>query len=68
MRKKKTDIMVPFSFTIPKSYLDHLKSLCWKMSYTEKKQYSISFFIRETLYQAYPPPKDMQSDLFGDKK
>lgn len=67
-RKKAADPLVRQSFQIKESHLKHLKNICYDMSFKDKKSYTISYLIRETLLQAYPPPKNVQGDLFGDKK
>lgn len=64
---KESERSVPFTFNLTPAYLQHLKNLCYEMSYREKKDYNLSYLIRETLMQVYPPPKDMQVNMFGDK-
>lgn len=47
------------------AHLKHLRKLCIEMSTRDQKIYTVAYLIRETLLQAYPPPKDAQMDLFG---
>lgn len=45
-------------------HLKHLKKLCFEMANRDQKIYTVGYLIRETLLQAYPPPKEAQLDMF----
>ena len=66
-RKKKDVTVVQISFSIDPVHLKHLKNMCYEMSYRDSKKYTLSSIIRETLLQVYPPPKNIQMDLFENK-
>lgn len=66
-RKKISEPVVQISFSLTPSHLEHLKRLCIDMAYRDKKRYTLSSLVRETMLQAYPPPKNMQTDMFEGK-
>lgn len=63
-RKKQPKVTVPVTFNIDPDHLEHLKRITYEMSHHEKKKFTISMLIRETLLQAYPLPKSKQMEMF----
>ena len=52
------------SVVLSKQQLDWVRHMAIKMSGREGRQISVSEAIRMAIEAAYPPPKDMQTDIF----
>lgn len=53
------------SFRLSTNHLKHLRKICIEMSSRDQKIYTVGYLVRETLLQAYPPPKEAQLDMFS---
>lgn len=64
-KQQKDRKLVKLNVRITEDHLKHLRKICIQMSSRDQKIYTVGFLVRETLLQAYPPPKNAQLDMFG---
>jgi len=64
IRKKKAKHYKVIAVSLTIDLIDHLKDICIKTAVQTRKPCTMSHLVRETLLQAYPPPKQTQLEMF----
>jgi hypothetical protein len=62
-RKRKPKTMKVIALSLSIALIEHLQDLCRRTAIQEGKTCTMSRLVRDTLMQAYPPPKQTQLEM-----